>query len=211
MKGVAIVGEKGGVGKTTLCHLLALGAYWRKEQAYLMHTDNRDPIRVSGRPYGYYDARDPEKLSTLISSALNEDGLCIIDSGGNRPEFDKWVSQSVDLVIIPVIPDSESVLLGLEQMERLKKYGAENVRFLLNSVSSNQNERLRDDREYFNLIKKDQIIGKIGKVAAVKRLRESDKDKFITPPSNVNNLSRKFYKIVNEELNITRKKERLAA
>lgn len=200
MKGIAIAQEKGGVGKTTLCHLLALGAYWYKQQAYLMHTDNREPITVNGRPYVYHDAREPDRLSKLIDSVINKDGICIVDSGGNRPEFDKWVSQSVDLVVIPVVPDYEAVMLGIRHRENLIRYGAKNVKFLLNGVSSNFNERQRDQREYFDLLFDDDIAGKIGKVAAVKRLRESDSNAFSTPPTNVNNLARKLYKIVNAEL-----------
>ena len=66
-----------------------------------MHTDDLIPLTVQGRPYMYYDARKPEALQTLISAALNEDGLCVIDSGGNRPEFDTWIAESVDLVLVP--------------------------------------------------------------------------------------------------------------
>ncbi|WP_221900511.1 hypothetical protein [Bathymodiolus platifrons methanotrophic gill symbiont] len=42
MKGIAIVGTKGGVGKTSIAHLLALGAAWKNTPAYLMHTDDRE-------------------------------------------------------------------------------------------------------------------------------------------------------------------------
>lgn len=193
MKGIAIVGKKGGVGKTSIAHLLALGAAWKNIPAYLMHTDDREPIAVNGRPYMYYDARDPKTLATLMSAAVNNDGFCIIDSGGNRQEFDKWIAESVDLVLMPVIPDPEAVSMAIQHMNELEKHGAKNLRFILNTVSSNKHERLRDEREYFSKLPEEKIIGKISRVAAVKRLRESDVEPFKTPPSNINNLSRNLY------------------
>ena len=211
MKGIAIVGKKGGVGKTSIAHLLALGAAWKNTPAYLMHTDDREPIAVNGRPYMYYDARKPETLTTLIGSAINNDGFCIIDSGGNRPDFDKWISESVDLVLMPVIPDPEAVDMAIKHMEELEQYGAKNIRFILNTVSGNKNERLRDFREYFSKLPEDKIIGQINRVAAVKRLRESDIEPFETPPSNVNNLSRTLYFTVKAALESIDKKEEKSA
>ena len=202
MKGVAIVQEKGGVGKTTLCHLLALGAAWNKVPAYLMHTDNRPPIQVTGRPYGYHDARNPSALVTLIDSIVEEEGLCIIDGGGNRPDFDQWIASCVNLVIVPVTPDIEAVNIALAHRERLVCYGASNVQFLLNTVSNHQRERARDNREYFRHIPDELILGRLGKVAAVKRLREDDKSNFVTPPTPVNNLARKLFRLTNKELQI---------
>ena len=117
MRGVALTQRKGGSGKTVLSHALALGAAWHNVPAYLMHTDNREPLKVNGRPYMYYDARDPKTLQTLVDEAINADGLCIIDSAGNRPEFDKWIAQYVDLVLIPVMPDPEDVKEALVQMD----------------------------------------------------------------------------------------------
>jgi cellulose biosynthesis protein BcsQ len=202
MRGVAIVSTKGGVGKTSLSHLIALGAAWRSVPAYVMHTDERAPISVRGRPYMYYDARDPETLSRLIGAAINQDGLCIIDSGGNRPEFDKWIARSVDLALIPVTPDPEAVNMSLEHMARLEGYGADNVRFILNMVSSNRNERLRDHTEYFSRLPEDKVIGRVSRVSAVKRLREADVDVFPTPPTNVNNLSRTLHLTVKAALDV---------
>lgn len=200
MEGVAVVQKRGGAGKTTLCHLLAHGAALYKKQAHLMHTDDRAPISVNGRRYSYYDARQPDDLSSLVKSIINSDGLCIIDSGGNRPEFDKWVSTYVDLVLIPVTPDSEAVNLALEKMDILKAHGATHVKYILNQVSSYKNEMARDQREYFDKIPSDLVLGKLGKVSASKILRDSDRDRFITPPTNVNNLSRKLYRLVRNEL-----------
>lgn len=211
MQGIAIVSTKGGVGKTTLSHLLALGAAWREKPAYLMHTDDREPIKVNGRPYAYYDARDPQTLSTLIGAIVNDDGFCIIDSGGNRSDFDKWISSSVDLVLIPVTPDPEAVEMAIEHMARLEGYGAKNVYYLLNTVSSNHHEKARDNSEYFSKLDANKIIGEVGRVAAVKRLRESDKQQFLTPPTNVNNLSRKVFRLVEAQLSAMTQEERKIA
>jgi len=198
MKGVLLTNTKGGVGKTSLAHLLALGAAWRQVPAYLMHTDNRKPIKVQGRPYAFYDARDPKALGTLMGAVVNDDGFCVIDSGGNRPDFDKWIVGSVDMALIPVTPDPEAVDMALDQMKTLEGYGASNVRFILNMVSSNKHERLRDFKEYFMRLPTEKIIGQLSKVSAVKRLREPDITPFKTPPTNVNSLSRNLFDIVTE-------------
>ena len=71
MRGVALTQRKGGSGKTALSHALALGASWDNVPAHLMHTDNREPLKVNGRPYMYYDARNRKpfrRLSTQLST-----------------------------------------------------------------------------------------------------------------------------------------------
>lgn len=193
MKGILITCPKGGVGKTTLSHLMALGAAWMGKAAYFMHTDKRSPLKVLGRPYLYYDARELKQLTKLMGSALNKDGFCIIDSGGNRADFDKWLAPSVDLIIIPVTPDPEAVEMAIEHMQALNSYGATNVHFILNMVSSNKFERVRDFSEYFNRLPGNKIMASLSKVAATKRLREPDNEPFITPPTNVNSLSKNLY------------------
>ena len=192
MKGVAISASKGGVGKTSLAHALALGAAWYQVPSYFMHTDNRPPIEVNGRPYAYYDARDPKILTTLIEAAMNNDGLCITDSGGNRPDFDQWIADSVDLVIIPVTPDPEAVSEGLEHMKRLEDAGANNIRFFINMYPSGRTEREYVSREFLSRIPLEKIMGKIGEVRAIRTLRMADNPKWQTPPSRLNNMTRNF-------------------
>jgi hypothetical protein len=92
-----------------------------------------------------------------------------------------------------IIQSCYDLLLNGSFTVQLEEYGAKNVRFIMNMVSSNENEHLRDFREYFSKLPEGKIIGKIKKVAAVKRLRESDIEPFKTPPSKVNNLSRTLY------------------
>lgn len=204
INGVAVMGRKGGIGKTTFAHLLALGAAWKGVPAYLFHTDDREPLSVNGRPYGYFDARDPKDLERLIGAVVNQDGLCIIDSGGNRPKFDQWIAETVDLVLIPVGPDEEDVVVGLEHMEMLEKAGAKKVRFILNKFPAVKVERDYVEREYYSRLPIDKVIGKMGDVRAVRTLRQSDKPAFQTPPSKVNNLARKLYFTVKDELDSER-------
>lgn len=199
MKGVALVGKKGGIGKTSLSHLLAIGAAWKGVPCYFMHTDDREPINVNGRPYAYYDARKPDVLEILINNSLNNDGLFILDSGGNRPEFDAWIARSMDLVLIPVAPDPEDVKEALVHMEELEGYGAENVRFVVNKYPSNRHERLYVTR-YLAQLPQEKIIAALPEMKAVRVLREDDNPSFETPPSKVNNLARSFYFRINHAL-----------
>lgn len=206
MKGIAVLSDKGGVGKSTLCHLLAIGAAWKSVPAYLFHTDNREPMVVDGRPYAYIDARELERLSTVMGSLINNDGYCIIDGGGNRPEFDKWIAEAVDLVLIPVTADEEAVNLARGMMNRLEGQGIHHARYVLNMVSPNEKERKYDSQRFFAVLKPEKIVGQIKRVSGVKRLRMSDESvPFPTPPTNVNNLSRHLHRLVDEAFDDTLK------
>ena len=200
MRGIALTQRKGGSGKTALSHALALGASWHNVPAYLLHTDNRDPLKVNGRPYMYYDARKPETLQTLVTAAINTEGLCIIDSAGNRPAFDTWIAQSVDLVLIPVMPDPEDVKEALAQMDVLESHGAQHVRYIINNYPSSKMERQYVAR-YLSRIPREKTMGWVGSVKAIRTLRENDDPTFQTPPSRVNNLSRNLYRQVRDALN----------
>ena len=196
MKGVAVMGRKGGIGKSGCSHLLALGAAWNDVDARLFHTDKRSPIQVIGRPYYYQDARTPDKLSNLIDSVMDKKGLIVIDGGGNRPEFDNWIAAAVDLVIIPVTPDQESVELAIEDRERMINAGAESCLFVLNKVSSNAWSRKFDEENFYSQLNPKLILGKVPSVSAIKTLGISDKESFKTPPTNLNNAARAFYRLV---------------
>lgn len=201
MKGIAVLSDKGGVGKSTLCHLLAVGAAWRDVPAYLFHTDQREPMKVDKRPYAYIDGRDLKKLTTIMEGLLNNDGFCIIDGAGNRPDFDIWISDAVDLVLIPVVADEEAVCLAMKTMNRLEGQGITHARYVLNMTSTNQHSRQYDIEHFFSKLDSKKIAGEVRHMAAVKRLRISDEAApFPTPPSNVNNLSRSLYRIVDTAL-----------
>lgn len=209
MKGIAVCGSRGGSGKTSTAHLVALGAAWHGVPAYMFHTDDREPITVNGRPYGYFDARTPQDLSDFVGKILNTDGLCIIDSGGNRPTFDSWIASTVDLVLVPVSPDPEDVREGIAHAARLESAGADNVRFILTKYPPTRNERLFVAR-YFENLPEDKVIGQLPAVAAVRILRDSDNPTFTTPPSKVNNLARRAYRLVKDALEEAAPEQRLA-
>ncbi len=80
----------------------------------------------------YYDAREPEKLQTLVNVTVNTDGRCTIDSTDNRLELDKWIAPYVDFVLILVIPDPEDLKEALVQMDVLESQGAQNVPYFIN-------------------------------------------------------------------------------
>lgn len=202
MKGVAIITSKGGVGKTTLCHLLAVGAVWRNTPAYMFHTDNREPMETEKRPYAYIDGRDAGTLETVINSLLNSDGVIVVDGGGNRPDVDLWLARHMDLVLIPVMADTESVNLAIETMQRLEREGITNARYILNMVSTNEKARQFDFTHFFNQLDTSKIAGQVRRMDAVKRLSMPDSQDrpFQTPPSNVNNLARSLWQIVNQAL-----------
>ena len=202
MRGVAIITNKGGVGKTTLSHLLAVGAVWRGVPAYMFHTDNREPMTTEQRPYAYIDGRDAATLETVIGSLLNSDGVIIVDGGGNRPEIDLWLAEHMDLVLIPVMADTESVSLAIETMQRIENRGIKNARYILNMVSTNEKSRAFDFDNFFSRLDKSKIAGQVKRMDAVKRLSmpDSTAKPFQTPPSNVNNLSRSLWRIVDATL-----------
>ncbi len=200
MKGVAILSPKGGVGKTSLGHLLALGSAWRNIPAYFFHTDMREPMTVKDRPYGYLDVRNDVDLENVVGKLEDKEGLIIIDGGGNRSDFDEWISEYVDLVIIPITANTESVEQGQLLMQHLNNKGIDHVRFLINMESTNPMSKKFDNDHYFSKIDPNLIMGGIKRVEAVKQLQIPDEESFQTPPSHVNNLSRTMFDIVVEAL-----------
>ncbi len=154
---------------------------------------------TKGRPYQYYDARDPDYLVKLMKSAQDKSGLFIIDGGGNRSAFDKWIAPSMDLMIIPITPDPEDVKQTLIYGENLVKHGIKNIRYLLNRYPSNAYER-NFIQQYINLIPENMIIGKLQVLSALRTIFGDDKVKFKTPPSKVNNFCRHTYRVTSKEL-----------
>lgn len=193
MNSVAFVGIKGGNGATTSSHLLCLGAAWNGRPAYLLHTDIREPAEVSPeRPYRYIDARNSDVLTQTYNKLVEASGdhLAVIDSGGNRENFDKFIAPAVDLVVIPTDLDNEAVKLAIKQAKVLSEIAK--VRILVRCPL----KLGRDDQKEFDRIPKELLLGRVDVVKGSKRLKADDEDGWKTPPSNVNNLARKVHSLV---------------
>jgi hypothetical protein len=95
-------GQKGGSTKSSLGHLLCLGAILCKQPAAYVLTDPHRELKEQGRPYGVLDGRDPAKLAQIIGASHSTiNGWLLIDGGGNRLEFDKAMGAEADLVLLP--------------------------------------------------------------------------------------------------------------
>lgn len=197
MKGVFITGNKGGTGKTSLSHALALGCAWYKKVSYLVHTDFRDPLDVIYRPYYYLDGREPDILESLIAEAIKEkEGFFLIDGGGNRIHMTNWLAKSMDLCLIPVLLNQEDIKIAKEHAEELKESGAKNIMFIINQYPSNIFER-DYVQKYIKQLPENMILGNISSTRSIRVLTDNDEGSFITPPAKVNNLARKIYRMVN--------------
>jgi len=202
MKIIAIQNYKGGSGKTVTSHLIALGCGWFERPAYLLHTDFKRPRKLNNRPYHYIDARELETLKSVFEKLANVDGehWAIIDSGGNRHEFDAWLAPHVDLVLIPVHADEEAIEEALLHYEEIKNDVAD-VRFI---VRESGNAGVRD-KTLLSQIPKNLILGgrHFPEVKATQILKMDDKEVFKSADSTVNNLSRNIYRALVEHFNPT--------
>lgn len=200
MKSVAIVSKKGGVGKTTLCHLLAVGGVWHDKAVALLHTDDREPITCD-RPYAYFDCRETTALKNTANQIVGSDqeGLMIIDCGGNRPKTDAWIASSVNLVIMPLTLSAEDIKLSLEHSKALRDTGAE-VQFLINQMPAPSSLSAYDE-DLIDRLGSNEFFT-VPKVKAARQLLDDDQGNFKTPPTPVNNAARHFYRQLKSKLEI---------
>ncbi len=190
MKTIAILGSKGGTGKSSLAHCLAYGAHLMGEHAVMVHTDQRPPVK-SVRPYEYLDASANYSLVTqLIRDRASEQGVMVIDGAGNRPHVDLWVTRTVDLVLIPVTNSAEDVRCAMHDLSR---FANPKARLVINRWPSNRLVRMVVQR-YADQLPASRVIGRLSEVSALRRFL--DDGPWSRPPTRVNNLSRQFYRLV---------------
>jgi chromosome partitioning protein len=110
MKIVFIGGTKGGTGKTTLSHFVALGAALAGHESAYVLTDPARHVRESGRPYPVLDGRNPQALAPIVQNAREAgEGLLVIDGGGNRPAFDQELARIAHITLLPYRASEEDL------------------------------------------------------------------------------------------------------
>jgi len=194
VKTVAILGSKGGTGKSSLAHGLAYGAHLLGHDAVMVHTEQRPPVKGS-RPYRYLDASANYSLVTsLIRDHADEQGFMVIDGAGNRPHVDLWVTRTVDLVLIPVTNSAEDVRCALNDLSR---FADPRVLVLINRWPANRLVRMVLQK-YVDQLPESKVLGHVPEVGAMRRFL--DDGEWRTPPTKVSNFSRRLFRLVNEAL-----------
>ena len=190
MKIVAFFGTKGGTGKSTLSHLLAYGAALKGLPALVVHTDARDPEHHRGRPYHYFDGRDPAKLYGALERAKGAAaGLCVLDGGGNRPAVAEVLSKAADLVLIPCGIGGQDAVLALADLAALPDSW-----LVVNRWPMTPKHPRRPKAEaYLARLPAGRILCRLGESAAADRFTESDTAPWVTPSARVNSAARSLY------------------
>lgn len=200
MKVVAIFGRKGGTGKSTIAHLLALGAALHDQPALVIHTDAREPERHHRRPYHYLDGRDPRRLYAVLErvKAAAGGGIAVLDGGGNRPGVAEVLAKTADIVLVPCGIGGQDVTMAVADLAALPGAWVILNRFPLLPM----HPRRPKAEAYIAPLPQDRILCRLGESAAVDRLTESDTEMhpWVTPPTRVLSATRKLYSIVYAKL-----------
>lgn len=117
---IAIIGNKGGTGKTTLSHLLChgLGLLGYKSACILTDTA-REPLNPEGRRYVIADARSAATLERIVTKLRTlDDWVGVLDGGGNRPEIDKRLYGIADLALLPFRESAEDIRTVIRDLEQ---------------------------------------------------------------------------------------------
>jgi len=120
MKSFAVLGDKGGAGKTLLSHVICHGLGVAGVEAYHITTDQRRQVMpADGRYYATLDGRDPETLGRLIDRLSEREGVMVLDGGGNRPQVDEILATAADLVLVPFQTSADDMRVAAADLERL--------------------------------------------------------------------------------------------
>jgi chromosome partitioning protein len=190
VKTVAILGSKGGTGKSSLAHCLAYGAHLADREATMVHTDHRPPVK-SRRPYEYLDASaNYARAIQLIRERNGRSGLLVIDGAGNRPHVDLWVARSVDLALIPVTNSAEDVRCALDDLAR---FANPHAYVIINRWPANRLVRLVMQR-YVERLPQSRVAGHLPEIGAMRLFL--DDGEWHTPPTKVGNAARRLFRTV---------------
>ncbi len=121
-KVIAIVGSKGGSGKSTAAHLIAhgCGSLPRPVMTVLLTTDPEERPRADRRRYVIEDARTKAGLYGQMKRLLDVKHLLIVvDGAAARPELDALVAEVADLAVLPFRPAAHDAERARDNLQRL--------------------------------------------------------------------------------------------
>jgi chromosome partitioning protein len=124
MRSIALVSQKGGVGKTTLAINLAAAAQRDGLQAVIADTDPQQSTyewyrgRKEQHPLPYVEQVFPESIGDVIDkSERNGADLLVVDTSPNSTEDSLAIADRVDLLIVPCAPS----FIDLRALKRTEK------------------------------------------------------------------------------------------
>lgn len=121
---VALVGSKGGSGKSTAAHLIAhgCGSLPRPVTAVVLTTDPEERPRADRRRYLVADARTPEKLLAEMDRLSGVERLLIVvDGAAARADLDHLVSEVADIAVLPFRAAAHDAERARDNLARLPR------------------------------------------------------------------------------------------
>lgn len=119
---VALVGSKGGSGKSTAAHLIAhgCGSLPRPVPAVVLTTDPEERPRTDRRRYFVGDGRTAERLLAEMRRWLAvERVLVVVDGAAARADLDRLVSEVADIAVLPFRPAAHDAERARDNLARL--------------------------------------------------------------------------------------------
>ena len=124
MKTIALISQKGGVGKTTLAINLAVAAHLAGRQTVIADTDPQQSTyewyrnRKDTHPLPYVAQVFADSIGDIIDKARRNDAdLLVADTSPNSTEESLAIADHADLLIMPCAPS----LIDLRALKRTEK------------------------------------------------------------------------------------------
>jgi len=128
---VSFVGQKGGVGKSTLARLLAVGAAHRGRKVLLADFDLEQLTCVEWNALRLRRSIEPEIDARAMKSLkkLHQDGaladFIVVDTRGLADGLTKEIAEESDVVFLPTGPTGDDLRPTLALARKLAKRGAD--------------------------------------------------------------------------------------